>query len=121
MAWIFQSACLHFTEGLPAMLKEQKYDIIISTYAIHHLEDAKKVNFLNDLMQLLKPEGKILLGDVMFAHEDQLLDCKRHAKDAWDEDECYLVVDKLPAFPKTNMNFYPISFCAGILEISKTK
>lgn len=110
-----------FTEGLPAMLKEQKYDIIISTYAIHHLEDAKKVNFLNDLMQLLKPEGKILLGDVMFAHEDQLLDCKRHAKDAWDEDECYLVVDKLPAFPKTNMNFYPISFCAGILEISKTK
>ena len=58
------------------------------------------MNFLNDLMQLLKTEGKILLGDVMFAHEDQLLDCKRHAKDAWDEDECYLVVDKLPAFPK---------------------
>ena len=32
------------TKGLPDSFKENKYDFIVSTYALHHMADEEKVN-----------------------------------------------------------------------------
>lgn len=47
----------------------QKYDAIISTYALHHLTDDEKLLFGKNAIDILKPGGSIIIGDLMFAHE----------------------------------------------------
>lgn len=35
-----------FSKGLPEEIKNHHFDFIISTYAIHHLSDKEKINFI---------------------------------------------------------------------------
>ena len=42
-----------FANGLPAQVKASRYDAIISTYALHHLQDADKAEMLRQLVGLL--------------------------------------------------------------------
>ena len=47
------------SKGLPAELDNIKFDYIISTYTIHHLNDKEKVEFINDLTSYLNDDGEI--------------------------------------------------------------
>lgn len=40
------------------------FDVIMSSYAIHHLDTAGKAELLKDIYRCLKPDGIILWGDV---------------------------------------------------------
>ena len=103
-----------FSAGLVEPLRARRYDFIISTYALHHLTDAKKRPFLHDLTGLLKPGGRIQIGDVAFSTRDDLDRCRAGAGEEWDDEEFYFVADELrSAFPR--LRFTPLSFCAGIL------
>jgi putative AdoMet-dependent methyltransferase len=108
-----------FSQGLPDKIKNHHYDYILSTYAIHHLTDSKKIIFLESLSHLLKPNGKILIGDISFVTRDELEECKEKYNDCWDCDEIYIVAEEL--IDKIKSNFYCVftkkSFCAGILII----
>lgn len=105
-----------FTQGLCAPLLAQRYDFIISTYALHHLTDDQKTPFLHMLQPLLKPNGKILIGDVAFETREALEHCREQAGVEWDEDEYYFVADELKKnFP--GLLFTPVSHCAGIITI----
>lgn len=42
-----------FSLGLVQELKQQRYDAIIATYALHHLTDEQKAAFLQELLPLL--------------------------------------------------------------------
>ena len=107
-----------FSQGLAAPLLMQRYDCIVSTYALHHLGDEQKVPFLNMLRTLLKPGGNILIGDVAFATRADWEACRRQAGDEWDDEEFYFVADELQeAFPY--LTFTPISFCAGVFTLSR--
>jgi len=110
-----------FTKGLPPDIKGQAFDFIISTYALHHLDDGEKIDFIADLVNLLEPDGIILIGDVLFKTREALLACKSADADSWDEDEIYFVMnelqDKLNLF--CNATFHEYSFCSGIIEIRK--
>lgn len=107
-----------FASGLAAPLRNQRYDFIVSTYALHHLTDTQKVAFLRNLRGFLKEDGRILIGDVAFASREQLERCRQAAGEEWDEEEVYFVADELRgALP--GMSFQPISFCAGILTLSR--
>jgi putative AdoMet-dependent methyltransferase len=64
-----------FSKELPDEIKNGHFDYIISTYAIHHLEDKDKINFIKMLSFLLNRTGKILLGDISFETRDQLEKC----------------------------------------------
>lgn len=66
-----------FSKGLVNELKKQKYDAIIATYSLHHLEDEEKINFINELLSLLNENGKIYIGDVAFETRDDLEKCKK--------------------------------------------
>ena len=107
-----------FSLGLVQELKQQRYDAIIATYALHHLTDEQKVTLLQELLPLLQDNGCIYVGDVAFATRAQLEQCKAQAGDDWDASEIYFVYDELKqAFPQ--LQFEPVSHCAGLLTLKK--
>lgn len=107
-----------FSLGLVQELKQQRYDAIIATYALHHLTDEQKVTFLQELLPLLQDNGCIYVGDVAFATRAQLEQCKAQAGDDWDASEIYFIYDELKqAFPQ--LRFEPVSHCAGLLTLKK--
>ena len=107
-----------FSEGLNEALLANKYDAIIATYSLHHLEDNKKIKFIENLLPLLNGGGNILIGDVAFKTRDELEVCKKKAGHAWDDEEFYFVYDYVKDnFPKSS--FDQISFCGGVITIDK--
>lgn len=107
-----------FSLGLVQELKQQRYDAIIATYALHHLTDEQKEAFFQELLPLLQDNGCIYVGDVAFATRAQLEQCKAQAGDDWDASEIYFVYDELKqAFPQ--LRFEPVSHCAGLLTLKK--
>lgn len=111
-----------FNNKLPIKLTSERFDYIISSYAIHHLGNDRKVEFIEELEKLLKPKGKIIIADVAFKTEKDLLDCKKENLDKWDEDEIYMIKENIiNSLNQKNIYalYIQISSCAGILEISK--
>lgn len=105
-----------FSRGLAEELQTQRYDAIIATYSLHHLNDVQKVSFLRDLLPLLNPGGGIFIGDVAFDTRAELEACRARAGADWDEDEIYFVYQELlPQLP--GLAFTRYSDCAGLLEL----
>lgn len=107
-----------FSNGLVEPLTQQKYDAIIATYSLHHLTDAQKVTFLENLLSLLNEGGCIFIGDVAFETRAALQKCMEETGDEWDDDEIYFVYDELRAhFP--SIQFKQISDCAGLFTLQR--
>lgn len=64
------------SKGLDESLKDYKYDAIIATYSLHHLEDENKISFIKSLIPLLTDGGKIFIGDVAFETRKELEECR---------------------------------------------
>jgi len=112
--------CHDFSKGLPEELADSRFDFICSTYAMHHLSDAEKTDFIGELSDHLCDGGKILIGDVAFGTRAQLDACKARYAGIWDEDEVYFVYNELKRdLHAGKSEFIPISHCAGIAVISK--
>ena len=107
-----------FSTGLVDALKMQRYDAIIATYSLHHLEDGEKAVFLRELLELLNDGGVIYIGDVAFRTRKDLELCRKQAGDLWDEDEIYFVYDELREY-LPRLNFERYSRCAGVLTLKK--
>lgn len=108
-----------FSSGLPNEITSNKYDYIISTYAIHHLSDESKVEFIKALAKLLNTNGKILIGDVSFQTIEELDKCKEMYREDWDDDEFYFVSNKIinGLNDLYYCNYDKISHCAGVLIV----
>ena len=105
-----------FSEGLAPGLAEKTFDFIVSTYALHHLTLAGKVNLIKELHACLNPGGMLLIGDIAFEDSAELDACRAQAGDEWDDDEIYFIFSEMKEyFPK--MTFEKVSFCAGILAL----
>ncbi len=107
-----------FTKELHKEIKNNTYDFIISTYALHHLTDKEKIPFINNLRTLLNPNGMIIIGDIAFETQQSLEYCRNRAGDTWDEDEFYFVYEQIKRY-LTNLHFEKISDCAGIFQLTK--
>ena len=109
-----------FSKGLVKELLDQKYDFIVSTYAMHHLSDEEKTGFIPKLLEQLKDDGTLLIGDIAFKDQNAMETCKKAMGDEWDEQECYFVADELrKRYP--DLVFLPKSYCSGIFVLKKTK
>ena len=58
-----QADMLGFSRTLPA----GSFDVITSTYALHHLTESEKPILLGLLARALRPAGRIVVADLMFA------------------------------------------------------
>ncbi len=105
------------TQGIVAPLQEERYDAILATYSLHHLEVEQKVTLLQSLLALLNEGGTIYIGDVAFATAEEQKACQREAGEAWDPDEFYWVHEELKeALPC--LTFEKFSHCAGLLTLT---
>lgn len=110
----------NFANGLPSELIEEKFDFIISTYAMHHLTDSEKISFIETLKTYLTDDGKILIGDIAFETRESLLDVKEKVGVSWDETEHYIVYNELvKGLDFKKVDFIQLSFCAGLMYLSK--
>ncbi|MEO4055014.1 class I SAM-dependent methyltransferase [Solibacillus sp. CAU 1738] len=107
--------------GLPVAHFDTNYDAIISTYALHHLTDERKVDYILELLPQLTQSGKIYIGDIAFETQEQLEKCRHESVDYWDDDEYYFVHEQFSRLldGKCKVEFHPISHCGGIFVISK--
>lgn len=110
-----------FSNGLPDKIANCKFDYIISTYAIHHLTDEDKIDFIKSLFPLLNRTGEILFGDVSFETREKLERIKSKYNEYWDNDEFYFVVEEIKKHLDDDClsEYIKISYCAGVLVISK--
>ena len=108
-----------FANGLPPGIAETKYDFIISTYALHHLNDGQKVTFIKALLPHLTENGAILIGDIGFPTKVEFSECKAQNADDWDDNEYYFVFSELIDALKGTcaMTYEQMSHCSGIMEI----
>lgn len=108
-----------FSKGLPEQIKDRKFDFIISTYAIHHLSDEEKTDFIKLISGNLNSPGQILIGDISFKTGKELDECKMKYSDYWDDEERYFVADEIieKLGGKYSCGYIKMSHCAGILVI----
>lgn len=109
-----------FSKGSPNEIKNNHFDYIISTYAIHHLTDKEKISFIKLLLSMLNDNGKILIGDVAFKTRVELDKCKEKYIQYWDNEEIYLVAEEIIQYLNDEYlcDFIKTSHCAGVLTIS---
>lgn len=60
----------HF-RAIPAA--DGQFDAVVSTYAFHHLTDSEKADGARELLRVLRPGGRVVLGDVAWADEQSRL------------------------------------------------
>ncbi len=108
-----------FSKGLPDELINTRFDFIISTYAIHHLEDTMKVALIRELLVLIEKTGVIYIGDVAFQTRADLEKCQASCGSAWDQDEYYFVFQEIydQLKDECHLTYHQVSHCAGLLEI----
>lgn len=105
-----------FGDGLVGELCRRRYDAVVATYSLHHLDDARKVGLLRELAGLLSEGGRVYVGDVAFESRAELDACRAEAGELWDSDEVYFVHDELArALP--GLTFERMSPCAGVLTL----
>lgn len=113
-----QLICADFADGLPASLYGETFDAIVSTYAFHHIPEHKKTERVRDLLRYLTPGGVLVIGDISFASQANHDYCEQKFPDLWDEEESYLIFDKLFAeIQDLKPTFKTLSVCAGLLTI----
>jgi len=95
-----------------------QFDRIVSTYALHHLDDETKFRFLTGLAtQRLRPDGHVVIGDIAFLDNNAQAACRQAAAKDWDETEHYWVASRIiPQLEEAGfvVGYKQISFCGGI-------
>jgi len=114
--------CCDFKFGLTEKLKDETFDYIVSSYAIHHITDKEKVNLIKEMEKKLSQNGKIVIADVAFETKEKMIECKTNSKNSWDDDEIYMVAaDIISEINRLGLEvkYTQISSCAGVFEISR--
>ena len=110
--------CCDYSMGMPLDFIKEEFDMIISTYAFHHVGRLEKIDLLEDMYRHLKPGGKLIIGDLAFESMKALKDFRNANKEKWLYDQMYMVYDDVKTdFP--DAEWKQVSKCAGIVVITK--
>lgn len=102
-------------DPLPEAVAGTRYDAIISTYALHHVDDAAKARLLTTLYGLLTPGGVLAVGDVSFETAEARDAVRQASGDAWDAAELYYAYAELAPLLPFESRYEQLSSCAGVL------
>lgn len=93
-------------EFLKIPYENKSFDLIISTYAFHHLNEREKAAAIEEMLRVLKDEGTIIIGDLMFESkiaEEEILKQLSQSQIEEIKDEYYSYIDILrEEFKKQN-------------------
>lgn len=112
--------CFDFTSGLPEALDGIKFDYIVSSYAFHHISDDEKVKFIDVLRKQLKEAGEIIIADVSFETNEEMIACQESSTNRWDDEEFYMIAENILPKMKNiglDVSYRQISSCAGVFII----
>ncbi len=110
--------CCDYSMGMPLNFIKEEFDVIISTYAFHHIDRFEKRELLEDMYRHLKKGGRIIIGDLAFDSMKSLKEFRNANKEKWLYDQMYMLYDDVIAdFP--DATWKQISKCAGIVVITK--
>jgi len=105
----------------PNVLLEQAgyYDYVISTYALHHLNEEKQIEILLSLATLLKPQGTAFIGDISFEKRVNLENLQEALPKPVDDEEFYLVAEEIINVLSHvyECTYDQISYCAGVFHV----
>ncbi len=105
---------------LPAEF-ERPFDRIVSAYVFHHFVLEEKIRILSSLAtHHLSPEGRIVIGDVVFPDAAGRERVREEAGEAWDEEFYWLADESLAALKEAGIRaeYRQVSVCAGIFHIT---
>ena len=105
-----------YSLGLPLRLTNETYDIIISTYALHHLDHYEKQELFEDMLRQLNPGGKVIIGDLAFETEAEMKAFRDANREKWLDEDMYLVYEEAER-DFHHIKWEKISKCAGIVTI----
>ena len=81
------------------------FDVVVSTYAFHHLQSEEKLKAINYMCDYLKDNGRIVIADLMFLNKEEREKCRENfisqgRADLWEivEDEYYSDIEELKAY-----------------------
>lgn len=104
-------------KGLPQLGKT--YDAVVSLHYMRTLSFGEKIDLIVDMATVLKPGGKIYIGDVAFPNLKAMATCAEEFEDLWDEDDedGAFIASDLKALTKLPTQFTQISFCSAVITI----
>lgn len=110
--------CDDYEMGLPEEMTFEEFDICIATYSINKMDAYEKADLFQDVLDHLRPGGRLIVGDVAF---ETLADIKKLAKEHKDKrirfDYPLVHAEAVKDFP--DLKWTRVSKCAAILEIDK--
>jgi putative AdoMet-dependent methyltransferase len=81
---------------------ESSFDAVISTYAYHHIPHRLRTDSVREMVRVLKPDGRWVLGDLVFENESAERSALREHR--WLEKEYFARIDDLrEAFAELGM------------------
>jgi putative AdoMet-dependent methyltransferase len=112
-----------FTKGLPENIKDKKFDCIVSTYTMHHLNEGEKIALINELSGVLSENGSIIIGDIGFQTRKRHDECMVLYSDIWNNSEYYFIYDEIKNnfTEEYKITYEQISDYTGICKINKIK
>lgn len=111
-------------EFLKIPFNDKVFDIIVSTYAFHHLNSEEKSLAIKEMIRVLKDNGKIVIGDLMFKNrveEESVLKELTEVQVDEIKDEYYSYIDELESeFMKYNkkLNYEKIDRFISVIEVN---
>ena len=111
-------------EFLKIPFNDKVFDIIVSTYAFHNLNSEEKSLAIKEMIRVLKDNGKIVIGDLMFKNrveEEWVLKELTEVQVDEIKDEYYSYIDELESeFMKYNkkLNYEKIDRFISVIEVN---
>lgn len=53
-------------DAIDLPLTDESYDVVVSNYCLHHLANDQKSLALSEIARVLRPGGRVVIGDMMF-------------------------------------------------------
>ena len=111
-------------EFLKIPFNDKVFDIIVSTYAFHHLNSEEKSLAIKEMIRVLKDNGKIVIGDLMFKNrveEEWVLKELTEVQVDEIKDEYYSYIDELESEfmkYKKKLNYEKIDRFISVIEVN---
>lgn len=114
-------------ERIPSNFLSKRFDVILSAYTLHHFGLDKKMQIIENYLQLLNPDGRMIIADIAFENKKEWTAVKAQELEAgkWDSDEesGYFIIDdfqKECSARNIALDIVNISYCSSFFLLQKS-